>query len=54
MQTRQAMIDAFMSRSYTMVINVKDQTEKFYCQVKVVDLKRINENKFEIKMTGSD
>ena len=54
MQTRQQMIDAFMSRSYTMVINIKDQAEKFYCQVKVIDLKRINDNKFEIKMTGSD
>lgn len=25
MQVRQAMIDAFMNRRYTMVINVKDQ-----------------------------
>ena len=52
--TRSAMIDAFMSRSYTMVINVKDQAEKFYCQLKVTDLKRINDTKFEIKMNGSD
>ena len=52
--SKQNMIDAFMSRKYTMVINVKDQKEKFYCQIKVTDLKRINDNKFEVKMTGSD
>ena len=54
MQVRQSMIDAFMTRKYTMVINVKDQVEKFYCQLKVTDLNKINDNKFEIKLTGSD
>ena len=48
------MIDVFMIKSYTMVIKDKDQKLKFYCQVKVTDLKRINDNKFEVKMTGSD
>ena len=51
---RQNMINAFMNRKYTMVINIKDQQERFFCQVKVTDLKRINDTKFEIKMTGSD
>jgi hypothetical protein len=32
---RSAMIDDFMKKSYTMVINVRDKSEKFYCQVKV-------------------
>ena len=54
MQVRQSMIDAFMARKYTMVINVKDQTQKFYCQLTVTDLNRINDNKFEIKLKGSD
>jgi hypothetical protein len=51
---RQAMLSTFMNRVYTMVINVKDQTEKFYCQLKVTDLKKITDIKYEIKLTGSD
>lgn len=53
-QQRGAMLDAFMKRSYTMVINVRDKAEKFYCQIKVLDLKRENDYKYTISMSGSD
>lgn len=43
-----------MKKSYTMVINVKDNAQKFFCQVKVTDLKKENQNKYTIKMDGSD
>ena len=39
-EVRNSMLDAFMSRKYTMIANVRDQDEKFYCPVKVVDLKK--------------
>lgn len=48
------MIDAFMRRSYTMIINIRDKAEKFYCQIKVLDLKKENEYKYKISMSGSD
>ena len=48
------MINAFMSKKYTMVIKTRNQKEQFNCQIKVTDLKRINCNKFEVKMKGID
>lgn len=48
------MIDAFMSRTYTMVINVRDKAEKFYCQIKVLNLKKESDTKYTISMSGSD
>jgi hypothetical protein len=48
------MIDAFMKKSYTMVIDINDKAEKFYCQVKVLDLKKINDYKYSIQFSGSD
>lgn len=48
------MIDAFMKKSYTIVIDVNDKAEKFYCQLKVLDLKKINDYKYSIKFSGSD
>lgn len=53
-QQKSALIDTFMKRSYTMVINIKDKFEKFYCQVKVTDLKKENDQKYSIKLTGKD
>ena len=44
------MIEAFMRRSYTMVINIRDKAEKFYCQVKVLDLKRETDTKYRISL----
>jgi len=37
-----------------MVINVNDKIEKFFCQVKVLDLKKLSEFKYSIKLSGSD
>lgn len=48
------MIDAFMSRQYTMVINVKDNAEKFNCQLKISDLKKMNDSQYKIIFRGSD
>lgn len=53
-QQKSALIDTFMKRSYTMVINIRDKSEKFYCQVKVTDLKKENDWKYSIKLTGKD
>lgn len=53
-QQKSALIDTFMKRSYTMVINIKDKFEKFYCQIKVTDLKKENDWKYSIKLTGKD
>jgi hypothetical protein len=43
-----------MKRSYTMVINIRDKAEKFYCQVKVLDLKKENDIRYSISMSGTD
>lgn len=51
---RDLMIDAFMKKSYTIVIDVNDKAQKFYCQVKVLDLKKINDYKYTISFSGSD
>jgi hypothetical protein len=51
---RSLMLDAFMKRSYTMVINIRDKDEKFYCQIKVLDLKRESDTRYRIAMSGSD
>jgi hypothetical protein len=51
---RSYMLDNFMKKSYTMVINVGDKSEKFKCQVKVVDLKKQNESKYLIQLSGND
>lgn len=51
---RQALIDQFMSKKYTMVITVKNSAEKFHCQVKVTDLSKESDNRYRIKMEGSD
>ena len=48
------MLDAFMARKYTMIINVRDNDEKFFMQVKVVDLHKETDYKYRIKMNGSD
>ncbi len=37
-----------------MIVHVGDKSYKFFCQVKVTDFKKENENKYSIKMTGSD
>ena len=37
-----------------MVINIRDKNEKFYCQVKVIDLKKESDTKYRISMLGSD
>lgn len=34
------MLDAFMKISYTIVVRVKNNSEKFFCQIKVTDLKK--------------
>ena len=53
-QVRASMLDALVARKYTMIINVRDNDEKFFMQVKVVDLYKETDYKYRIKMTGSD
>lgn len=43
-----------MKRSYTMVINIRDKAEKFYCQIKVLDLKKESDTKYRISLSGTD
>jgi hypothetical protein len=43
-----------MKQSHTIVVNVRDKSEKFFCQVKVLDLKKVTDTKYAIKMSGID
>ena len=38
--SKQGIIDDFMSRKYTLVADINDKAERFYCQVAVSDLKK--------------
>lgn len=53
-QQRSNAITWFMEKKWTMVINLKNNNEKFFCQVKAADLKKRTEFIYDIEMTGSD
>lgn len=53
-EIRQNMLDSFMTRSYKMLIKVKNQSEDFVCSLKVTDLKKETDYKYQIKFTGKD
>jgi hypothetical protein len=37
-----------------MVINIRDKAEKFFCRIKVLDLKKENDTRYRIKLSGKD
>ena len=37
-----------------MVINIRDKADKFFCRIKVLDLKKENDTKYRIKLSGKD
>jgi hypothetical protein len=48
------MVDTLAARKYRMVINPKDKSATYYCELNVTDVKNVNDNKFEIEMEGKD
>jgi hypothetical protein len=51
---RQAMINAFANSKYAMRINVNNKSETFNCELKVTDIKKITDIKWEVKLDGND
>jgi 2C-methyl-D-erythritol 2,4-cyclodiphosphate synthase len=48
------MIDALVSQRYTMIIKKKYSYLNIDCDIKVTNLKKINDSKFKIQMEGKD
>jgi hypothetical protein len=51
---RQAKVDAFANSKHAMSIDVNAKTETFNCELKVTNIKKITNIKYEVKLDGND
>lgn len=51
---RNQLIDWFMAKTWTIVITLQSKAEKFFCPIKVANLKKRTEFIYDLELTGKD